>query len=79
MVSKNAIDTLGGMGDVSAVAPLVEIALDAAMAENLRRAAIMNLGRMEAPEADAGLQEIIAGLGEEPGTEALLQLANDQG
>jgi len=79
MVSKNAIDALGGIGDVSAVAPVVEIALDANMPENLRRAAIMNLTRMSAPEAAAGLQEVVSGLGEQPGAETLLQFARDQG
>ena len=78
MVSKNAIDALGGIGDASAAAPLAEIALDATMAENLRRAAIMNLGRMAAPEAEASLQEVIAGLGEQEGVEELLQLAQSQ-
>ncbi len=78
MVSKNAIDALGGIGDVSAVAPLVEMALDADMAENLRRAAILNLGRIDAPEADAGLQEVIAGLDEQTGVDELLQYARDQ-
>ncbi len=79
MVSKNAIDTLGGIGDVSAVAPLVEMALDPAMAENLRRAAIMNLGRIGDPAADAGLQEVITGLGEQEGVDALLEFAQGQG
>lgn len=79
MVSKNAIDTLGGIGDVSATAPLAEIALDANMPENLRRAAILNLGRIEGPEADAALQEVITGLGEQPGTETLLEFARSQG
>ena len=78
MVSKNAIDALGGIGDASAVVPLVEMALDANMAENLRRAAILNLGRIEAPEADAGLQEVIAGLDEQTGVDALSQYARDQ-
>lgn len=78
MVSKNAIDALGGIGDVSAVAPLVAMALDANMAENLRRAAILNLGRIDAPEADAGLQEVIAGLDEQTGVDELLQYARDQ-
>lgn len=78
MVSKNAIDALGGIGDVSAVAPLVGMALDADMAENLRRAAIMNLGRIDAPEADAGLQEVIAGLDEQTSVDELLQYARDQ-
>ena len=31
MVSKNAIDTLGGIGDASAAAPLVELALDTSL------------------------------------------------
>jgi len=78
MVSKNAIDALGGIGDVSAVAPLVEMALDADMAENLRRAAILNLGRIGVPEADAGLQEVVAGLDEQTGVDDLLQYARDQ-
>jgi len=78
MVSKNAIDTLGGIGDVSAVPPLVEIALDANMPENLRHAAILNLGRIDAPEADAGLQDVISGLEEQPGTEALAEFARGQ-
>lgn len=78
MVSKNAIDALGGIGDVSAVAPLVGMALDANMAENLRRAAILNLGRIDAPEADAGLQEVIAGLDEQTGVDELSQYARDQ-
>jgi len=78
MVSKNAIDTLGGIGDVSAVAPLIEIALDGNAAENLRRAAILNLGRIDAPEADAGMQEVIGGLGEQAGTEALLEFARER-
>lgn len=79
MVSKNAIDTLGGIGDVSAVAPLQEIALDANMPENLRQAAILNLGRIDAPEADAALEAVITGLGEQPGTEALIEYARNQG
>jgi HEAT repeat protein len=79
MVSKNAIDTLGGIGDVSAVQPLVEIALDPDMPENLRHAAILNLGRIDLPEADAGLEEVLAGLGEQPGTEALQEFARSQG
>jgi len=79
MVSKNAIDTLGGIGDVSGVAPLVEIALDPNMPENLRHAAILNLGRIDLPEADAGLQEVISGLSEQPGTEALQEFARSQG
>jgi len=79
MVSKNAIDTLGGIGDVSAVAPLVEMALNPGMGENLRRAAIMNLGRIDDPAADAGLEEVVAGLGEQEGVEALLEFAQGQG
>lgn len=79
MVSKNAIDTLGGIGGVSAVAPLVEIALDPDMPENLRHAAILNLGRIDLPEADAALQEVITGLSEQPGTEALQEFARSQG
>lgn len=79
MVSKNAIDTLGGIGDVTAVAPLQEIALDADMPENLRQAAILNLGRIDAPEADAALEAVITGLGEQPGTEALIEYARSQG
>jgi hypothetical protein len=79
MVSKNAIDTLGGIGDVSAVPPLQEIALDANMPENLRQAAILNLGRIDAPEADAALEAVITGLGEQPGTEALIAFARNQG
>lgn len=75
LLSKNAIDTLGGIGDVSAVAPLVEIALDAEMPENLRHAAVLNLGRIDAPEADSGLQEVISGLSEQPGTEELQEFA----
>lgn len=78
MVSKNAIDTLGGIGDVSAVNPLVEIALDANLPENLRHAAILNLGRIDAPEADAGLQEVLSGLAEQPGTESLQEFARSQ-
>ena len=79
MVSKNAIDTLGGLGDAAAVAPLVEIALDASMAEDLRRAAIRNLGRIAAPEAEAGLQEVVTGLEAQQGAEALLEFARGQG
>ena len=79
MVSKNAIDTLGGIGDASSTAPLVEIALSTNMDDNLRRAAIMNLHRMTIPEATAGLQEVIAGLAGQEGTDELLQLARDQG
>ena len=79
MVSKTAIDTLGGIGDASAVAPLVELALGTNLDDSLRRAAIMNLHRMEIPEATAGLQEVITGLGEQEGTDELLQLARDQG
>ena len=79
MISKNAIDTLGGIGDVSAVAPLIAIALDGNTPVNLRRAAILNLGRIDAPEADAGLQEVVTGLEDQPGTEALLEFARGQG
>ncbi len=79
LVSKNAIDTLGGIDDPAAAAPLVELALSAGLDESLRRAAIMNLGRMTVPEASAGLQEVITGLGEQEGTDELLQLARDQG
>jgi HEAT repeat protein len=79
MVSKTAIDTLGGIGDASAVAPLVELALSTNLDDSLRRAAIMNLHRMAIPEATAGLQEVITGLGEQEGTDELLQLARDQG
>lgn len=79
MASKNAVDTLGGIGDPAAVDPLVAIALDPAMAENLRHAAIMNLGRISGPEADAGLQQVITGLGEQQGAEALLEFARGQG
>jgi HEAT repeat protein len=79
MVSKNAIDTLGGMGDASATAPLVELALSTNLDNNLRRAAIMNLHRMTIPEASAGLQEVISGLAEQEGADELLQLARDQG
>jgi HEAT repeat protein len=79
MVSKNAIDTLGGIGDVSAVPPLVAIAVDANMPENLRRASIMNLGRIQAPEAAAGIQEVITGLTDQAGAEELLQFAREQG
>ena len=78
LVSKSAIDTLGGIGDASAVAPLVALALDASLEDSLRRAAIMNLGRMTVPEAAAGLQEVIAGLDDQDGTDELLQLARDQ-
>jgi len=78
MLARQAIDALGGIGDGSAVAPLTEMALDAGMEENLRRAAILNLGRIDAPEADAGLQEVIAGLGEQEGVDELLQFARDQ-
>jgi HEAT repeat protein len=78
MVSKNAIDALGGIGDASAVTPLVGMALDANMAENLRRAAILNLGRIDVPEAAAGLQEVIGGLNEQTGVDELLQYARDQ-
>ena len=79
MVSKNAIDTLGGIGDASVTAPLVELALSTNLDDNLRRAAIMNLHRMAVPEATEGLQEVIAGLAEQEGTDELLQLARDQG
>lgn len=79
MLSKIAIDTLGGIGDASAAAPLVELALSASLDDSLRRAAIMNLGRMTVAEAAAGLQEVITGLGEQEGTDELLQLARDQG
>lgn len=79
MISKNAIDTLGGIGDVSAVAPLVAIALDGTMPVNLRHAAILNLGRIDAPEAEAGLQDVITGLADQPGTEALAEFARGQG
>ena len=71
--------TLGGIGDASAVAPLVELALSTNLDDSLRRAAIMNLHRMAIPEATAGLQEVITGLGEQEGTDELLQLARDQG
>lgn len=79
MVSKNAIDTLGGIDDASATAPLVELALSTGLDNSLRRAAIMNLGRMTVPEAAVGLQEVITGLGEQEGTDELVQLARDQG
>jgi HEAT repeat protein len=79
IVSKNAIDTLGGIGDASAAATLVELALSTSLDASLRRAAIMNLGRMTVPEATSGLQEVITGLGEQEGTDELLQLARDQG
>ena len=79
MVSRNAIDTLGGIDDAAAAAPLIEFALSASLDESLRRAAIMNLGRMTVPEAAAGLQEVITGLGEQGGTDELVQLARDQG
>ncbi len=79
MVSRNAIDTLGGIDDASAAGPLVALALSAGLDESLRRAAIMNLGRMTVPEAAAGLQEVITGLGEQEGADELLQLARDQG
>ena len=79
MVSKNAIDTLGGIGDASVTAPLVELALSTNLDDSLRRAAIMNLHRMTIPEATAGLQEVITGLVEQEGTDELLQLARDQG
>ena len=79
MVSKNAIDTLGGIGDASATAPLVELALSTNLDGNLRRAAIMNLHRMAVPEATEGLQEVITGLAEQEGTDELLQLARNQG
>jgi HEAT repeat protein len=78
MVAKNAIDALGGIADVSATGPLTEMALDANMEESLRRAAIRNLGRIDAPEADAGLQDVISGLGEQEGVDELLQFARDQ-
>ena len=67
------------MGDASATAPLVELALSTNLDNNLRRAAIMNLHRMTIPEASAGLQEVISGLAEQEGTDELLQLARDQG
>ena len=70
---------MGGIDDAAAAAPLVEFALSASLDESLRRAAIMNLGRMTVPEAAAGLQEVITGLGEQEGTDELLQLARDQG
>ena len=79
MVSKNAIDALGGIGGISAVAPLVAMAVDANMPENLRHAAIMNLGRIQAPEAAAGIQEVITGLTDQAGAEELLQYAREQG
>ena len=79
MVSKNAIDTLGGIGDTSAVQPLVDMALNANMAENLRHAAIMNLGRIEAPEAAEGIQQVITGLTDQQGAEELLAYAREQG
>ena len=79
LISKNAIDTLGGIDDPAAAAPLVELALSAGLDESLRRAAIMNLGRMTVPEASTGLQEVITGLGGQEGTDELLQLARDQG
>ncbi len=79
MVSKNAIDALGGIGDPSAVAPLSSIALDAAAPDDLRRAAIRNLGRIPGPEAVAAIAEVITGLGEQEGTEELVLLARDQG
>ncbi len=78
MVSKNATDALGGIGDVSAVGPLSEMAVDTGLSETLRRSAIMNLGRIPGPEATAGLGAIITQLGEQEGTEALVQLAQDQ-
>ena len=38
-----------------------------------------NTTLMAIPEATAGLQEVITGLGEQEGTDGLLQLARDQG
>ena len=78
MVSKNATDALGGIGDVSAVGPLSEMAVDTGLSETLRRSAIMNLGRIPGPEATESLGAIITQLGEQEGAEALVQLARDQ-
>lgn len=78
MLAKQAIDALGGIGDASACAPLAEMALDTGLDASLRRAAILNLGRIDAPEADASLQEVIAGLGEQEGVDELVQFARDQ-
>ena len=78
MVSKNAADALGGIGDASAIGPLSGMAVDAGLSETLRRAAIMNLGRIASPEATDSLGAIITQLGEQEGAEALLQLAQDE-
>lgn len=77
LVSKPAADALGGIGDAAACAPLAEIALDAGMPADLRRSAIMNLGRIDDPVATMSLQQVVDGLGEQEGADALTQLARD--
>jgi HEAT repeat protein len=77
LISRNATNALGGINDPSAVAPLAEIAVDSSLSEPLRRQAIMNLGRISAPEARTALQGVAEQLGQQEGAEALAQLARD--
>lgn len=79
LVSGSAVNTLGGISDPAAAAALVSLAMDAGLSEDVRRSAIMNLGRMSTMESSAGLQEIIDGLSSQEGAEELVQLARDQG
>ena len=77
LIAAPATDALGGIGDAAACAPLAEIALNASLAESLRRQAIRNLGRIEAPEATLSLQQVVDQLGEQAGADELRQLARD--
>lgn len=78
IAADTAVDTLGGIGGAAAVAPLVEMALDANLPEDKRRAAILNLGRIDDPAAEAGLEEVLTGLAEQPESDTLQEFVRAQ-
>lgn len=75
LVVKSAITTLGDIGAADAVDPLAEIALDSNRTDEVRRAAIINLGRIGTQTALNQLGDISNSLEDEQGVEALQELS----
>lgn len=75
LVAETAINTLGDIGSEEAVKPLGEIATDPSTDPAIRRAAIINLGRIGGEAARAELEAVQAALEGEENAEELHQLA----
>lgn len=75
LVAETAINTLGEFGSEQAVEPLGAIASDPSAGLSIRRAAIINLGRVGGEAAKAELEALQAALEDEEGAEELQQLA----